>query len=143
MTDFTQARSCAHQYTSRWIMEDFHKALGTGVGAEKRQLQTAVRLFAAVALLSMVALANLREKNRLKPDTPAKFISTTDNQLLVMHHQRRRPLATVRGVYLAAIGGHLGRTSNSPSSWQILWLGRLSLRLLVEEVNIAAQLPDQ
>ena len=60
-------------------MENFHKALRTGVGAKKRQFQTTVRLFTAVALRSIVALADLREKNRLKPNMPAKSISTTDN----------------------------------------------------------------
>ena len=67
MTAFAQARNCTRQYTSRWLIEDFHNALKTGLGAEKRQLQTAARLFAAVALLSVVALAlvNLREKSCL------------------------------------------------------------------------------
>ena len=74
VTDFAQALICARQYTSRWLIEDFHKALKTGLGAEKLQLQTANRLFAAVALLSVVALAlvDLREKNRLQPDLPAE-----------------------------------------------------------------------
>lgn len=39
---------------------------------------------------------------------------------------------------LAALGGHLDRTGDSPSGWQILWIGRLSLSLLVEEVNMGA-----
>nr|WP_262905665.1 IS4 family transposase [Hymenobacter siberiensis] len=72
VTDFAQALTCARQYASRWLIEDFHKALKTGLGAEKLQLQTAHRLFAAVALLSVVALAlvDLREKSRLEPDAP-------------------------------------------------------------------------
>ncbi|TFZ62742.1 hypothetical protein E4631_24635 [Hymenobacter sp. UV11] len=43
---------------------------------------------------------------------------------------------------LAALGGHLGRKGDGPPGWQTLWLGRRSLRLLVEGVNIAAQLLD-
>ena len=57
VTDFVQALVCARQYASRWLIEDFHKALKTGLGAEKLQLQTAACLFVAVALLSIVALA--------------------------------------------------------------------------------------
>ena len=74
VTDFAQALTCARQYASHWLIEDFHKALKTGLGAEKLQLQTAARLFAAVALLSVVALAlvDLREKSRLEPDLPAR-----------------------------------------------------------------------
>ncbi|MFC6226160.1 IS4 family transposase [Hymenobacter artigasi] len=144
VTDLAQAMVCARQYASRWLIEDFHKALKTGLGAEKLQLQTAARLFAAVALLSVVALAlvDLREKSRLEPNLPAEASGLTGTELRVLRHQRRRPLATVREVYLAlaALGGHLGRKGDGPPGWQTLWLGRRSLRLLVEGVQMAAQL---
>lgn len=146
VTDFAQALGCARQYTSRWLIEDFHKALKTGLGAEKLQLQTAARLFAAVALLSVVALAlvDLREKSRLEPAAPAEASGLTSTELRVLRHQSRRPLDTVRAVYLAlaALGGHLGRKGDGPPGWQTLWLGRRTLRLLVEGVNMAAQLLD-
>ena len=90
-------------------MEDFHKALKMGLGAEKLQLQTAARLFTAVALLSVVALVlvDLREKIRLEPDLPAEAAGLTVIELRVLRHQRRPPLAIVRAVYLdlAALGG--------------------------------------
>ena len=147
VTDFAQALVCARQYASRWLIEDFHKALKTGLGAEKLQLQTAARLFAAVALLSVVALAlvDLREKSRLEPDAPAEAAGLTATELRVLRHQSRRPLDSVRAVYLAvaALGGHLGRTGDGPPGWQTLWLGRRSLRLLAEGVNMAAQMPDE
>jgi hypothetical protein len=147
VTDFAQALSGVRQYTSRWLIEDFHKALKTGVGAEKRQLQTAARLFAAVALLNVVALAlvDLREKSRLEPDLPAEAAGLTTTELRVLHHQCRRPLATVRDVdlALAGLGGQLGRKGDGLPGWQTLWLGRRSRRLLVEGVHIAAQLLDE
>ena len=147
VTNFAQALVCARQYASRWLIEDFHKALKTGLGAEKLQLQTAARLFTAVALLSVVALAlvDLREKSRLELDLPAEAAVLTVNELLVLHHQSRRPLDTVRTVYLAlaALGGHLGRKGDGPPGWQTLWLGRRSLRLLVEGGNMAAQLLEE
>jgi hypothetical protein len=146
VTDVAQALVCARQYASRWLIEDFHKALKTGLGAEKLQLQTAGRLFAAVALLSVVALAlvDLREKSRLEPDLPAEAAGLTASELRVLRHQSRRPLDSVRAVYLAlaVLGGHLGRKGDGPPGWQTLWLGRRSLRLLVEGVNMAAQLLD-
>jgi hypothetical protein len=51
----------------------------------------------------------------------------------------------VREVYLAlvALGGHLGRKGDGPPGWQTLWRGRRRLRLLVEGVNMAAQLLDE
>ena len=62
-----------------------------------------------MALLSVVALAlvDLREKSRLEPDLSAEDADLTDNELRVLRHQNRRPLDTVRAVYLAlaALGG--------------------------------------
>ena len=57
MNSFAQARERALQYATRWLIEDFHKTLETGLGTERLQLHTTHRLFAAVALLSVVALA--------------------------------------------------------------------------------------
>jgi len=58
------AQACVRQYTSRWLIEDFHKALKTCLGAEKLQLHTAARLFATVTL----ALVDLRKKSQLEPN---------------------------------------------------------------------------
>jgi hypothetical protein len=44
---------------------------------------------------------------------------------------------------LAALGGHLGRTGDGPPGWQTLWLGRQTLRLLVEGVLLAAHLRQE
>ena len=147
VTGFAQALVCVRQYTSRWLIEDFHKALKTGLGAEKLQLQTAARLLAAVALLSVVALAlvELREKSRLEPDLPAEAAGLTATELRVLRHQRGRPLATVHEVYraLAALGGHLGRKGDGPPGWQTLWLGRQTLRLLVEGALLAVHWHDE
>ena len=99
-----------------------------------------------MALLSVVALAlvDLREKSRLEPDLPAEAAGLTDTELRVLRYQSRRPWTR----YAPCIwpwprwGGHLGRRGDGPPGWQTLWLGRRSLRLLVEGVNMAAQLLD-
>ena len=72
--------------------------------------------------------------------TAPHFLMLSVIELRVLRHQSRRPLDTVRTVYLAlaALGGHLGRKGDGPPGWQTLWLGRRSLRLLVEGVRMAA-----
>lgn len=62
----------------------------------------------------------------------------------MLRHWTRRPLLTVAQLYLAlaARGGHLGHKGDGPAGWQTLWRGRRTLRLLVEGVRLAAQLPD-
>ena len=144
VTGLAQARAVVRQYASRWLIEDFHKALKTGLGAERLQLQTAARLFAAVALLSVVALAlvELRERSRQQPEAPAEAAGLSATYLRVLRSQRKRPLVTARDVFyaLAGLGGHLGRTGDGPPGWQTLWLGLMSLRQLVEGVRLAAHL---
>ena len=60
--------------------------------------------------LSGVALGDVRRSRRLRETVRAKYLA------------------------LAALGGHLGHKGDGPTGWQILWLGRRSLRLLVENV---------
>ena len=100
-----------------------------------------------MALLSVVALAlvDLREKSRLEPDLPAEAAGLETTHLRVLRQCNRRPVQTVRAVFLAlaALGGHLGRTDDGPPGWQTLWFGLRSLRLLVEGVRLAAQLPPE
>ena len=48
-----------------------------------------------------LALVDLHEKSRLDPDLPAETYGLMANELRVMRHQSRRPLDTVRAVYLA------------------------------------------
>ena len=86
---YQQAKTCLLQYASRWLIEDFHKALNTGLGAEKLQLQTADRLFAAIALMSVIALSlvDWREKSRLQPQLPAQALGLEALFLLVLATQ--------------------------------------------------------
>jgi hypothetical protein len=74
IASFAQARVCALQYATRWLIEEFHKALKSGVGAERLQLETAEGLCAAGALMSVVALRlrDLREHVRMTPERPAE-----------------------------------------------------------------------
>jgi len=79
VADFAQALACVRQNTSRWLIEDFHKALKTGLGVAKRPRHTVDRLFAAMALLRVLALAlvDLREQSRLHPAAPAETAGLT------------------------------------------------------------------
>ena len=63
VTDFAQALVCARQYASRWLIEDLHKALKTGLGAEKLQLQTAAWLVNPLARPPQPAPARGRRKH--------------------------------------------------------------------------------
>ena len=130
-----QARERARQYATRWIIEEFHKALKTGLGAEKLQLETGARLKAAVALMSVVAvcLLALKEQARVNPHAPAQRSGLDSEDLHVLAVATERRLTTTSEVILAVsrLGGHMNRKSDGLPDWQTLWRGMTRLATLV------------
>src|SRR5215510_8946474 len=144
VADFAQARACILQYATRWIIEEYHKAIKTGLGAERLQLESAARLFAAIAIMSVVALRllELRERLRKHPDAEAAQSGLSPLELEVLRHKSGRTLRTVREVALAIgrLGEHLKRKGDGLPGWQTLWHGMNTLHALVEGVLIAYRL---
>ena len=141
ITNFAQALECALQYSTRWLIEEFHKALKSGLGAERLQLETAEGLFAAVAIMSVAGLRliSLREQVRFQADAPAEASGLTETELKVLRLKLNKPIQTVRDVALAIgrLGGHLNRKSDGMPGWQSLWRGMLRLQSLVEGFRLA------
>ena len=144
VADFAQARECVLQYSTRWVIEEYHKAIKTGLGAERLPLESVERLFAASAIMSVVALRliALRERLRRHPDAEAAQSGLSPLELEVLREQSGRRLSTVREVALAIgrLGGHLNRTRDGLPGWQTLWHGMNTLYALVEGVLIAQRL---
>ncbi|GAB3840990.1 IS4 family transposase [Hymenobacter jeollabukensis] len=143
--DVTQALACVQQYASRWLIEDFHKALKSGVRIERLQLHTGPRLFAAIALLSVVALAlvDLREQVHQMPAQSAEQAGLSETALAVLRRCTAKPLQTGRDVWqaIAQLGGHLSRVKDRLPGWQTLWKGLMTLRLLVTGFRFAVYSP--
>jgi hypothetical protein len=144
VTTFEQALEVALQYSARWILEEFHKALKTGLGAERLQLEKAPQLFAAIAIMSVVALRliELREQLRLHPQAPAAASGLDQLERKVLAAATRRRLHTVQELALAIgrLGGHLNRKGDGLPGWITLWRGICQLNTLVEGVRLASQL---
>jgi len=134
----------ALQYSARWLVEEYHKALKTGLGAERLQLETAGRLFAAVAIMAVVAwrLIALKEQLRSEPEAPAERSGLDRLELEVLRRELGRPIGTVREVALAVgrLGGHMNRKRDGMPGWQTLWIGMLRLRTLVEGARLGRDL---
>lgn len=141
---FEQALECALQYATRWLIEEYHKALKSGLGAEKLQIETAEGLFAAIAMMSVVALRliNLREEVKANHESPAEKAGLEPLELEVLRMRTGRKIETIREVALALgrMGGHLNRKGDGMPGWQTLWRGMDKLSLLVEGVRIARKL---
>lgn len=146
VTNFEQACEVGQMYTTRWLEEEFHKALKTGMDAEGAQLETAAAWFAIVAMKSVVALRliEMREQTRLTPEASAESSGLSQLELQVLRARLDKPIETVREVALAIgrLGGHLNRKGDGLPGWITLWQGWQLLQNLVEGVLIARKLTN-
>jgi hypothetical protein len=141
VTAWDEALDRAIQYACRWLIEEFHKALKTGLGAERLQFKEGHEMIAAVAVMSVVALRliGLRERVRVAPHEPAERSGLSALELDVLRARLRQPLVTVAEVVLGVgrLGGHLNRKGDGLPGWQTLWHGMTRLRHIVEGVQLA------
>jgi hypothetical protein len=127
-------------YGTRFLIEEFHKCLKTGMKVEELQLEQANRLFAAIAVMSVVALRllDLRELGRDFPDAPATCTGLDELELELLSLAVERDLTTVAEVLLAVgrLGGHMNRRRDGMPGWITLWRGMKILRLLVRGAKL-------
>lgn len=133
-------------YRSRWMIEDFFKALKTGCLLEQRQLESRHALLNLLALFLPIAvhLLLLRTCARDTPDVPATDV-LTPLQLTVLRrigHRRmpENPTAAQAMWALAGLGGHIA--NNGWPGWQVLGRAFVDLARAVrtwELATLAAQ----
>lgn len=128
-------------YRARWVIEEYFKALKTGCGYEKRQLETRPAILNALALFAPIAwqLLVLRQLSRDSADTPAEQV-LSPLKLRVLRGHKRTKLhdgATIREAMLAiaALGGHI--KNNGDPGWIVLGRGFEDLLLLEQGAAIA------
>ena len=117
-------------YESRWLVEEYHKALKTGCSTESRQLKAAGKLEAFVGLTSVVAVRLLKLKSiaRTNPEVPAqRVVPRVWLQMLKLARKKLNRVhdLTVRQFYreVAKLGGFLGRKSDGEPGWITIWRG--------------------
>lgn len=144
VANFEQACEVGQMYATRWLEEEFHKAIKTGMDAEGTQLKTAAAWFAVVAMKSVTALRliEMRERMRLTPQAPAESSGLSELELEVLRARSNKLLTTVAEVALAIgrLGGHLNRKRDGLPGWITLWRGWQVLQTLVEGVLLARKL---
>ena len=140
VNDIEGAIKIVNYYSCRWIIEDYHKAIKSGLKAESLQLESAHGLFAAIAIMSVIALrlVDLRESMRVNPEAPAEESGLDTLEIKVLSVYLKRELKTVKCVALAIgkLGGHLNRKSDGMPGIKTLWLGMTKLIALVEGAKL-------
>jgi hypothetical protein len=130
-------------YRHRWLIEEFHKALKTGVGVENSQLASARKLMALAGILSIVAawLVGLKLQARVAEPWPLRPADADPVLLTVLTHKVGVPAEgwTARSllVAIARLGGYLNRKSDGPPGWLTIWRGWQRLVPLTEGYRLA------
>lgn len=119
-------------YTLRWGIEVYHRTLKSGCKIEQRQLGTAERLEACLAIDLVVAwrIFHLAKSGRETPDVPCTvyFEEAEWKALAAYLSQNPVPPAQPPSLHkamrmVATLGGFLGRKSDGEPGTQTLWLG--------------------
>jgi hypothetical protein len=134
------------RYCARWWVEEYHKALKSGVGVEQSQLGKQYRIESLIAVLAIVAvrLVNLKFLARARPDEPVdvKLFGTKAIELL-----QRRFGPPLQGQWthrqlvraMARMGGFIGRRGDGEPGWQTIWRGWQRLIWMTEGAELIKQ----
>jgi hypothetical protein len=137
-----QLNTVVEYYRSRWVIEEFFKALKTGCSFEKRQLESFHTLSNALAIFSAVAWRMLlaRAISRAYPGAKASSVlSGIELHLLTHRLKLPKPPSTAQDALFAVarLGGHLKR--NGDPGWQTIGRGFEKLILLEAGFRSAAE----
>jgi len=144
---FEQAWTVIAYYETRWLVEEYHKALKTGCHVQDRQLKTAGRLEAMVGLMSVsaVRLLQLKSLARTSPEIPAQRV--VPRVWLQMLKAARKGLQRVHDLTVgqfyrevAKLGGFLGRKGDGEPGWITIWRGWEKLNNFVHGATLASKL---
>lgn len=147
---FEQAWQVIEYYEARWLVEEYHKALKTGCRVAERQLKTASRLEAMMALMSVAAvrLLCLKSLARTSPDIPAQRV--VPRIWLQILKSARKGLNRVHDLTVgqfyrevAKLGGFLGRKGDGEPGWITIWRGWQKLNNFVHGASLASKLALQ
>jgi len=132
VSTFEEALERIHWYTQRWHIEVYFKVLKSGTKVEQSRLATQDRLLRYIALLSVIAwrLYGLTLFNRHDPALACTHILTENEwkALYTTTHQTRTlppetPTVGEATLWIAKLGGFLGRKSDGPPGVMVLWRG--------------------
>jgi hypothetical protein len=123
-------------YACRWMVEIFHDIEKNGCSEEDRRFETAQRMEACLAILSLVAVRIFQLRTALTsiPDAPAEQVASAEEIQVVrraIKHGRGRFSVRdfVRGV--ARLGGFLGRKGDGEPGVKTIWRGYQRLQDLL------------
>lgn len=132
VTTFEQATQKLAWYAGRWGIEVYHRTLKSGCKIEERQLGSADRIEACLAIDMVIAwrIYYLTKLGREVPDVPCTVFFEDAEWKALVAYKTQRPIPpdnppTLREAIrlLASLGGFLGRKGDGEPGTKSLWLG--------------------
>ena len=142
-----EAMRCVRYYEMRWLIERYHYVLKSGCHIEESQLRTVDRLERLVALLSAVALRLLwmTYSARVNSDAPCTVAFSDLEWCVLYQHCLLRsppdqpPPLRDAVLWLAKLGGFLGRKGDGEPGVKVLWRGLTRLQDIVVGFLLASR----
>ena len=130
--NFAEACEKLDWYTTRWMIEVYHRTLKSGCRIEERQHHTVPALENCLAIDMVIAarILHLTWIGRTCPDIPCT-VYFEDNQWKALHcfltktptPPKKAPSIREFIGWVARLGGHLGRKCDGAPGTKSLWLG--------------------
>ena len=147
---FEDAYEVTGWYEKRWVIEEYHKCLKTGMSIESYQFTSIDRLQPAIALTSIVAvtLLHMRDDSRREETKDRPAVDYLDPEYIQVlsawrHGTSRLDWSVSQFVLaLARLSGHQNRKGDHPPGWQKLWKGWHELHAMVVGARIGKQSKD-
>ena len=141
--DLRGAMRVVKAYARRWLIEEYHKALKSGVGVEQSQLSTAGRIQALFGILAVVAVRLLNTKllARTHPSEPVAPEEIGPEALTILEAEWGKPDGgwTYSSVLIAVarLGGFMARKHDGNPGWITIWRGWQKLMLMVQGFSLS------
>ncbi len=128
-------------YACRWMVEVFHHIEKNGCKEEARRFETAERLAACLAVLSVVAVRifQLRTALESQPQASAEQVATREEiEVICAYHMQDAARLTVRDFVrgVAKLGGFLGRKHDGEPGVLTLWRGYQRLQDMLQGYHL-------
>jgi len=138
---FVQAQRIIARYARRWLVEEYHKALKSGVRVESSQLEERGRIEALLGVLVVVAVRLLGTKllARTRPDERVDANTFGPEAIGILNKRFQRPAGGWTHASLliavARLGGFLARKGDGMPGWITIWRGWQRLMTMVDGVK--------
>jgi hypothetical protein len=140
---YESARAIIEWYRCRWEIEIFFRVIKNACRIEALRLQTAPRLYNAIAVYLIIAwrLHMLTMLAREQPQVACdEVLSAQEWRTIYIMHKRKRPPKTPPTLreatrMLASLGGFLGRKGDGEPGTKTIWIGYSNLLAYITAID--------